>query len=135
MAWKSILKPEGSVMGGLATVGAVYGVYNINLGSVAAAQATEANHPVLNTSRSKAGYISLALVSSLVLITRDANIGILGGATIVAMELSYRHATMASPLTGAMVAPSESSYQPVPNNVTPMTQPDTNTGYETEYAG
>lgn len=134
MAWKSILKPEGSVMGGLATVGAVYGVYSLNLGSVAAAHATEANHPVLNASRSKAGYISLALVSSLVLITRDANIGILGGATIIAMELSYRHASMASPITGQMVAPDASSYQPIPDNVTPMPDTGGNTQYQSEYA-
>jgi hypothetical protein len=132
MAWRSVLKPEGSVVAGLATVATVYGIYQIDLGSVAAAHATDANHPILETSRKKAAYTSLILVSGLTLITRDANIAILGGGTIIAMELSYRHANMASPITGQLVAPEESSYQPVPSNVTPINQD--NTQYEQEYA-
>jgi hypothetical protein len=112
MQFKSILKPEGSTMAGLATVAAVYGVYQLNLGSVNMVQATDENHPANETSRKKAGYTALVLVSALTLMTRDANVGILGGGTIIAMELQYRHAIMAHPLTGQMTPPSASSYQP-----------------------
>lgn len=116
MTWKSILKPEASTVAGLATVGAVYGVYQLNLGSVAQVTATDPNHPVLESSRKKAGYTALVLVSALTLITRDANIGILGGGTIIAMELSYRHGIMANPQSVKIQNPNpQAAYEPAEN--------------------
>lgn len=116
MSFKSILKPEGSTMAGIATVGAVYGIYQLNLGSTAEAHATEANHPALETSRKKAGYSAAVFVAGLGLITRDLNIAILGAATIIAMELNYRHSIMVHPVSGKMVNPSPSSaYEPAEN--------------------
>lgn len=118
MSWKSILKPEASVMVGIAEIGAVYGVYQLNVGSSAQAQATDANHPALEASRKKAGYTALVLVAGLFLVTKDANAFILGAGTIVAMELSYRHAIMANPQSGTIENPSPSSaYQPAQNVV------------------
>lgn len=116
MNFKSVLKPEGSTMAGIATVAAVYGVYQLNVGNVSQAHATDANHPVLEASRRKAGYTALVLVSGLTLITKDANLGILGFATIIAMELSYRHGIMAHPESGKMVNPSPmAAYEPAEN--------------------
>lgn len=116
--FKSILKPEGSTIAGLATIGAVYGVYQLNLGSVAQAQATTANHPVLESSRRKAGFTAMVLVASLTLITKDANIGILGAGTIIAMELSYRHGIMANPESGRMEHPNPAAaFEPAENVV------------------
>lgn len=118
MALKSVFKPEGSVIAGLATVGAVFGIYQLNVGSVSQAHATEPNHPVLETSRRKAGYSALVLVAGLTLLTRDANIGILGGGSIIAMELAYRHGIMSDVNSGRMVAPqSAAAYQPAENVV------------------
>lgn len=118
MAWKSILKPEGSVVAGVATVATVYGLYQLNVGPVAQAQATEENHPVLESSRKKAGYTALVFVAALTLITKDANIGILGGGTIIAMELSYRHGIMANPQSGRIQNPTPAlagMYEPAEN--------------------
>lgn len=115
MSFKSILKPEGSSMAGIATVAAVYGVYQLNVGSVAQAHATDPNHPALDTSRRKAGLTSLVFVAAMVLLTRDANLGILGGGTIIAMELSYRHSIMAHPQSGRMVPVNPGQYQPAEN--------------------
>lgn len=118
MSWKSILKPEGSVIAGVATVGAVYGVYQLQVGSVAQARATDANHPVLESSRRKAGYAAIVLVATLTLITKDANIGILGGGTIIAMELSYRTGIMAEPMSGKLQNPNpNTAYEPAENVV------------------
>lgn len=120
MTFKSILKPDASTMAGLATVGAVYGVYQLNVGSVAQAQATPANHPALETSRKKAGFTALVLVSALTLITKDANIFILGTGTVIAMEISYRHGIMANPDSGKMENPNpNAAYEPA-QNVVPM---------------
>lgn len=124
MQFKSILKPEGSVMAGLAVVGIVYGVYNLDLGPVASAHASDANHPALETSRKKAGYTAFVLVSSIGLITKDANILTLGYASIIAMEISYRHAIMAAPATGVIVPPTEDSYTPAQNVVPLVSQGD-----------
>lgn len=112
MKLTSVLKPEQSVVAGIAVVGVVYGVYNASVGSVSQAHASSPNHPSLESSRKKASYTALAIVASLGLITRDGNIFILGTGTIVAMELWYRHAIMADPTTGAMVHPHADPYSP-----------------------
>lgn len=118
MSFRSILKPEGSIMAGLATVGTVFAIYQLNIGSVSEATATDANHPVLASSRKKAGYTALGVVAALTLITKDANIGTLGGATIIAMELSYRTGIMSNPLTGKMENPNaDAAYMPAENVV------------------
>ncbi len=116
MTWKSILKPEASVTAGIATAVAVYGVYQLNLGSVVMTQATDANHPAMATSRKKAGFLALTLVSGMVLLTKDANIGIVGGATIIGMELAYRHGIMADPMSGKLQNPNpNTAYEPAEN--------------------
>lgn len=115
MEFKSYLKPEGSLMAGLAVVGSVYAIYQLNLGSTAQVQMTDANHPIAETSRKKAGYEAAVLVAGIGLIARDANIIILGAGTIIAMELSYRHAIMAHPQTGQMVPPGDNTYAPAGN--------------------
>jgi len=118
MSWKSILKPEASVTAGLATAIGVFGVYQLNVGNVAMAQATPSNHPVLESSRKKAGYMAMALVAGMVLLTKDANIGIVGGGTIIAMELAYRHGIMAEPMTGKIQNPNPNTvYEPAENVV------------------
>ena len=118
MTFKSILKPEGSTVAGIATIGAVYGIYQLNLGNVSQAHATDPNHPVLETSRKKAGWTALVLVAALTLITKDANVGILGGGTIIAMELNYRHAILSNPQGGGMVNPApDTAYEPAENVV------------------
>lgn len=120
MTIKSILKPDASTMASLATVGVVFAVYQLNVGTVSQATATDANHPVLNASRKKAGYTALGLTAALFLITRDANVGILGCGTIVAMELSYRFGIMANPQSLSLQNPNpQTAYEPA-ENVTPF---------------
>jgi hypothetical protein len=119
MRFRSILKPESSVMAALAVAGTVYAVYQLNIGSTATAHATEANHPALESSRKKAGYTSFILVSGLFLVTKDANVGSIGFGSIIAMEVIYRHSIMADPMTGRIQAPAETAYQPA-ENVIPL---------------
>lgn len=126
MNFRSILKPEGSVVAGLSVVGLVYATYQLDVGSVSSAYATDANHPALESSRRKAGYTAFLAVAGLTLITKDANVGILGFSSIVAMELHYRHAIMASPVTGRIVPPNPGQYQPA--------QPGNGTDQVTQFA-
>lgn len=110
MPFKSYLKPEGSIVAGLAVMGSVYAIYQLNVGSTVQVQMTDANHPAAETSRKKAGYEAALIVAGIGLIAKDANIIILGSATIIAMELTYRHAIMAHPETGQMQPPSTAVY-------------------------
>src|SRR5260370_9567644 len=103
--FKSYLKPENSIIAGLAVMGLVYADYNLNIGTMAQVHMTDANHPAVESSRKKAGYSAFLLVAGIGLIARDANIIILGSATIIAMELTYRHGIMAHPETGKMQPP------------------------------
>ena len=107
-------------MASIAIVGGVYAIYQLNVGSVADAHVSAANHPSLESSRKKAGYTAFVLVSALTLITRDGNVGALGYGSIVAMDLSYRHAIMSDHAAGRIIAPSPAAYQPAgqPANVT-----------------
>jgi hypothetical protein len=114
---KSIMRPEGSIMAGVAVGALVAGIYNLEVGSVSAAGASEANHPILESSKKKAGYLSLVLVAGIALLAKDPNILITGGVVIIGMELSYRHAIMQNPQTGQIVAPGPAAYQPAENVV------------------
>lgn len=116
---KRILKPEGSIVSGIAVAGAVYAIYQLDLGPVSQVHMTGANHPALETSRKKAGYTSFIAVSILTLLTRDGNVGLLGYLSIVAMEAHYRHAIMADSITGEMQPPSPDKFVPA-EQVTPL---------------
>lgn len=117
MQIRSILKPEGSIIAGVAVAGSVYALYQIDVGNVSQAVASDANHPALESSRKKAGYTSFILVSAITLMTRDMNVGLLGYMSIIAMELHYRHAIMASPDTLSVQSPASPSYVPAGNVV------------------
>lgn len=127
---KSVLKPEGSIMSGVAVAGTVYAIYNMEVGSVSQVHMTEANHPALETSRKKAGYTAFILVSVLTLLTRDGNVGVLGYGSIIAMEVAYRHGIMVDPASGIMQAVSPDKYIPAENVVPLPTQGDAVGGYD-----
>lgn len=112
---KSVLKPEGSIVSGIAVAGLVYSIYNLDIGPVSQVQMTDANHPALETSRKKAGYTSFVAVAILTVLTRDGNVGLLGFLSIVAMEAHYRHAIMADSVTGIMQPVSPAKYEPAEN--------------------
>jgi hypothetical protein len=99
----SYLKPENSIIAGLATVALVIANYNLHSGTVAQGSMTGAMDTHMVTSTKKAGYTSLLMVAGIALISRDANVFILGCAAIIAMHSSYLHAIAVSPVTGALV--------------------------------
>jgi hypothetical protein len=131
MQWKSVLKPEGSVMAGIAVAGSVVAIYNGAVGSVATADATPANHPTADSARKKAGYTSFLLISALSLITRDGNIAVLGYGAIIAEEILYRHAIMKDPTTGQMVAPDPSQFMSA-QDATPIALQGQASGYSAD---
>jgi hypothetical protein len=101
---KSYLKPENSIIAGMATVGLVLANYNLHNGSAAQASNTAPMNPDLLSSTKKAGYTSLLLVAGISLIAHDPNVFILGCAAIIAMHSTYIHAIATQPNTGTIAA-------------------------------
>jgi hypothetical protein len=117
--FKPRLSVENSIIMSGATVALTIALYNGVVGPVSAVHMTDANNGAVMSSKKKAGFAALAGISAIALIARDPNIVILGGATVIAMELMYRHAISAHPETGQLVPPGSPVYQPA-ENVVPL---------------
>jgi hypothetical protein len=102
----SVLKPENSMIAGLAVVGLVIADYNLHNGPVSsvALSPAESGGGNLTTSNRKAGWTSLIMVAGISLLAKDANIFILGTAAIIAMHSSYLHSIAVSPALNAIVS-------------------------------
>lgn len=113
---KSVLpNPSDSVVTGIATMAVVFGIYNNKVGTLSSVHMTAANDGNVAASIKKAGIVSAIVVAGVFLITRDANVAILGGAAIVAEELTYRHAHMADEASG-MIQITPTDYQQAPTS-------------------
>ena len=128
MSIVSKLKPENSIVASAATVGLVYGIYSMDIGTVSMVHSTQSNDPNISASLKKAGYTALILVGGLSLIAKDANIFTLGMATVAVMQLHYHHANMADPVSGQITLPSAPGYAPAAN-VIPISQQGTAASY------
>jgi hypothetical protein len=102
---------DNSIITSLATVAVVVAVYQSKIGPVSDVHATAPNDGNIAASIRKAGWQSLGVVSAIALLAGDLNIVILGGAAVIAEELSYRHANMTNPGTGQITL-MPASYQP-----------------------
>ena len=104
MALKRLLKPEGSLAAGVATMAVVYTVYNSSVPPMAVIHATSPNDDNIEAGRKKAAITSAAVVGGISLIAKDPVIFILGSFTAVALDFMARHANATSPDTGKLVA-------------------------------
>lgn len=104
MSIKSILKPEGSILVGGVTVITVVAIYGKSLPDTATMHATQANDRNLDSARKKATLTSIGIMGAISLLTRDVNVFILGGLTVVALDFQARHANVTSPTTGELVS-------------------------------
>jgi hypothetical protein len=102
----SVLKPENSVIAGLAVVGLVIANYNLEVGSMASVALSPAENGSgnLTTAAKKSGWTSIIMVAGVSLLAKDANIFILGMAAVIAMHSSVLHSIATSPQLGQIVA-------------------------------
>lgn len=102
---KSILKPDGSVLMGVATAALVAFIFKTQLPNTAIIHATEpANDNNIDAARKKATWTSIGTLSAITLLTRDVNVFILGGVVTVALDFNARHANASHPVTGQLVS-------------------------------
>jgi hypothetical protein len=101
----SILKPDGSIVIGIATGILVAGIYKQGLPDVATMHATDASDPNIESGRKKATIASAVVLSGITLLTKDVNVFILGAVVLFALDLQARHANASHPETGQLVSP------------------------------
>lgn len=110
MKFESILKPDGSIAIGIATVIGVAFIYDRALPDGATMHATDANDINIEAGRKKATWTAAGVLSLITLLTKDLNVFILGGVTIAALDFHARHANASNPQTGNLV--SDQGYAP-----------------------
>lgn len=94
------LAPTASVGIGLATGGLAFTVYNMALPPLTDIRSAEPENMDVDSAERGATWIAAGIVAGVALITGDATVFIIGGATVVAMAWLYRHANQVTPLTG-----------------------------------
>lgn len=113
VAITSILKPDGSIIIGLATGILVYAVYNQSLPSAAVIHATDPGDMNIEAGRKKAAWESAGVLSVVTLLTKDVNVFILGAVVLFALDISARHANASSNVTGELTSPAPGYAQPL----------------------
>jgi len=108
---KSILKPDQSVMVGLAGAAVVYGFYQLNMPSMTEVHGAKAHNPSVSSSQKKAMWGGAATVGALFLLTKDATVFTLGGLMFLYEEWSFRHANSVNPSSGKVQPVGPSSQQ------------------------
>lgn len=105
MALKSVLKPDSSVMVGLAELAAVYVIYQSALPSHADIRSAPANDTTIESSRKAAAWKSAAVLGFVFLLTQDLNSFLIGGLGLGGIDLMTKHANGVNPSTGKLQAP------------------------------
>lgn len=108
------LKPDASVMVGLATAALVYAVYNNATPSITEIRAAKPQDTDVDASRKLAAWSAAGVVAGVSLITRDPTVFILGGSMVVVLDWWHRHANAVDPMVGkASVMSNKSGTLPV----------------------
>lgn len=101
------LKPEASILGGLAVAALVFGIHQQATPSQADIQALPAGTPDIDSSEKTATWLSVIAVSGVSLLARDPGIFILGSAATVGMALWTRKSNWAESIGGRFLSPAE----------------------------
>lgn len=118
----SVLKPEGSLVLGVATAAMVYGVYTFSLPNTAQMHATMPGDINIEAGRKKAAWTSAVVVAGVSLMAKDKTIFVLGGVVLIALDWHARHANVSHPETGKLV--STQGYAPTVSDAPPAAPAD-----------
>ncbi len=99
------LKPESSLIGGLALASVVYGVYSQATPTIAAIRVAKANDPDIASARKLAAWSTAGVVGAVSLIAQDKTMFIMGAGMIVLLDWWHRHANLVDPTTSRATAP------------------------------
>lgn len=98
------LKPEASLMGGLAVATVVYAIHSNATPSLADMQALPVGTKDVDVSERRATWLSAGVVAGISLLARDPGIFVIGSAMTIAMAWTSRHALFTDSKTGPINA-------------------------------
>ncbi len=99
------LKPDQSIIGGLALASVVYGVYSQATPTIADIRSVPPNDPDIASARKLAAFSTAAVVGAVSLIAQDKTMFIMGAGMIVMLDWWHRHANLVDPGTSRATAP------------------------------
>lgn len=129
------LKPEASVLGGLAVAALVFGIHQQATPTQADIQALPQGTPDIDSAERKATWISVVTVSGISLLARDPGIFIIGSGATIAMALWTRHSNWSESIMGRYLSPSEAMQAgtantgPAPVETEPYSMFDSSNGF------
>lgn len=99
------LKPELSFGASLAVMALDYGIFQLNMPTMADIKSTDPHSQPIDSSRKAAVWTAVGVTSALSLLSRDANVFIFGAGFAVVLDWYYRHANAVHPATGQVTLP------------------------------
>lgn len=100
--FNSILKPDTSVMLGLANGAIVMAVYNGAIPSIASVRVADSQDGDIEAARKMAAWSSAAILGFMFLLTKDRNSFLIGGLVLAGTDLMVKHANGWNPFTGLL---------------------------------
>lgn len=102
LSLRSVLKPETSVLVGLASGGIIVGIYTGALPTMANVRVADSDDGDIERTRRSAAWTSAATLGFLFLLTRDRNSFLIGGLVLAGVDLSFKIANGVNPLDGML---------------------------------
>lgn len=102
---KSLLKPDTSVMLGLANGGVILGIYSMYLPPSASVRTVDPHDNDIEKSRRAAAWTSAGVLGLMYLMTRDKNSFMIGGMVLGAVDFTVKHANGLNPFTNKLDTP------------------------------
>lgn len=102
--FKSILKPDTSVLLGIANGAIVMAIYNGAVPSIASVRASEHGDKDIEASRKQAAWTSASVLGFMFLLTRDRNSFLIGGLVLAGTDIMVKHANGWNPMAGMLQA-------------------------------
>lgn len=106
------LKPEVSLTVAAATGAVVYGIFAVELPTMADVHAAPPNNPFVTRSVNSAGWTAGAVVAGISLLAKDPTVFVVGGSLAAFMTWRAKHANMTHPGTGQIVTPGQQNAAP-----------------------
>lgn len=97
------LKPEASLMVGLASATVAYGVFSAALPTAADVRSLPAGQKDVSSTERTAAWIAAASVAGIALMARDMTVFIIGGTAVIGLSWWYKHSNMVMPELGLAV--------------------------------
>lgn len=111
----SILRPDTSVMLGIANGAIVLSIYNHNLPNAASIRVADSHDGDIESARKASAWMSAGLLGFMYLLTRDRNSFLIGGLVLGAVDYMVKHSNGLNPHTGELDGNNESIDQNLTN--------------------